>query len=192
MPQKKKEKSEKKDKGKNKLLVILGVIVGVLIVLSLLVSIFFKKIGEKAVELFLSQKTGGNVQIEDQGKKVSYTSDEGNFSAQEGGSLPDQFPSDFPIYPGATIANSWSASGNETQGVSVVWDTDASIKDVSDFYNDKLSNGGWKVSGTFTNESSTTISFEKDSTNGFVGITKGENGKTTISVSLGVKPANGN
>lgn len=186
------EKKEEKTKGKKKLLIILGVVIGVLVVLSLLASLFFKKIGEKAIELFLSQKTGGNVQIEDQGKKVSYTSDEGSFSAQEGGSLPDQFPSDFPVYPGATIANSWSASGNDTQGVSVVWETDASIKDVSDFYNEKLSTGGWKVSGTFANDSSTTISFEKDTTNGFVGITKGEDGKTAISVSLGVKPADGN
>lgn len=181
------KEEKKKSKANRKLLIILGVVVGLLIVGSAGALLFYKQIGEKIVEVFLSQKTGGNVQIQDDGKKVSYTSDQGDFSLTEGGELPSEFPSDFPIYDNATIKNSWSATGQETQGVSVVWETDASVKEVADFYNQKLPESNWKITDTFSDDSSTTISFEKENVSGFVGITTGEDNKTTISVSLGVK-----
>lgn len=181
-----KEKSKKR-KSKNRFLIVFGIVTGLLILGSFVTLIFYKNLGEKIVEIFLSRKIGGDVQIQDEGKKVSYTSGEGNFSLTEGGDLPAEFPSNFPIYTDAKIKNSWSATGEATQGVSVVWETEAVVKEVADFYNEKLPSGNWKVTDTFSDDSSTTISFEKDNVSGFVGITSGENNKTTISVSLGVK-----
>jgi hypothetical protein len=179
-------KEKAKKKRTSKLLILLGFIVAFLVVLFLLTAIFYKQIGQKIVEVFLSKKIGGDVQIQDQGKEVTYKSDEGTFSLTEGGKLPSEFPTDFPIYSNATIKNSWSAEGNQTQGVSVVWETADSVDTVVGFFDEQLPKGEWKIVNTFKDDNSTTITFEKDKVNGFVGITKGENDKTTISVSLGV------
>lgn len=100
--------------------------------------------------------------------------------------LPDGFPSDFPIYPNAALSDSWTASGNSTEGISVIWLTDDSPKDVSSFFQENLPDSSWGVFLQSEEDAFTTISFEKGNTSGFVGITKGEGGKTVISVTMGV------
>jgi hypothetical protein len=101
--------------------------------------------------------------------------------------LPEGFPKDFPVYPQSTLEDSWTALGNSTKGISVIWVTKGAVKDVYDFYKENLQKGGWEISSEYSQEESSTVTFEKENISGFVGITKGEGAKTLISVTMGIK-----
>jgi len=107
------------------------------------------------------------------------------FSFEEEGSLPDNFPSDFPIYPDAKLASSWVASGTDTDGLSLIWETEDSVDKVSNYYESELKKAGWTLSFTSETEDSTTFAFEKNNVSGFIGITV-EELKIVISLTLGL------
>lgn len=155
----------------------LPIIVGIVIVL--LVSL----VGG----VYLFGRRGLPVEVEKEKLNVSGVSKEGEFSIGKGGQLPDNFPADFPIYPGSDILSSWSADGNGTQGQAIVWQTADSEEKVSDYFKKELESSGWKISSSFEAEGSRTITFEKAETTGFVGITAGEEGKTAIAVTVGIR-----
>lgn len=101
--------------------------------------------------------------------------------------LPEDFPESFPVYKNASLENSWTAQGNTTKGISVVWMTDDSVADVNKFYQESLESNSWQIVSEYEAEGSNTISFEKEGTSGFIGITRGEEGKTLISVTMGIE-----
>ena len=109
----------------------------------------------------------------------------GEFSFEEEGNLPDNFPSDFPIYPDAKLASSWTANGDGTNGLSLIWETGDSVSKVSDYYESELVGAGWTLSFTSETEDSTTYAFEKNDVSGFIGITV-EESKVIISLTLGL------
>ena len=102
------------------------------------------------------------------------------------GSMPQFFPSDFPVFDGATLKNNWTTKSNNVTGVSVIWETDQPPVKVFNFYFTQLSSLDYKVEVISQTKDSYTMSFEKPGLNGFVGITLA-GGKTTISVTLGIK-----
>lgn len=61
----------------------------------------------------------------------------------ETGSLPSEFPSDVPIFPGATTQQSLSIVGDSMM---VTFTVDAPSDDVYDFYETHLTMRGWKIS----------------------------------------------
>lgn len=186
----KEEKTEEKKepKGKsNKTIIIIVVAVIALVVLGLIGRMVQRRIAQGMAGSFLSAMTGGKVGVSTDKNKVTLKSDEGEFSFQEGGKLPEEFPSDFPIYPGAKITSSWTSSGDDAKGISVVWETNDSPDKVANYYKSSIESKGWKTTASFSSEGTTTYSFEKGESTGFVGIAKGEEGKTTISVTIGVK-----
>ncbi|MBW2665328.1 MAG: hypothetical protein JRE13_03480 [Deltaproteobacteria bacterium] len=72
------------------------------------------------------------------------TASGGAFTAQMGGdvSLPSNFGSDLPSYPGAVVQSAIETTG----GMSVAaLESDASASDIIDFYRDQLSSNGWSV-----------------------------------------------
>lgn len=146
-----------------------------------------RKIGEGIAGRFLSGLSGKNVKVDSGGDKVTLTEKDGEVSLEAGGDLPESFPKDFPVYSGAKLVNSFSASGEGGDGVSVVWETGDSFDKVTDFYKKKLQEDGWKVESTFEQKDSFTSSFKKGEVGGFMGVTLGEGGKATISVTIGVK-----
>jgi hypothetical protein len=101
-------------------------------------------------------------------------------------SLPEGFPESFPIYQSAELQDSWEASGNTTRGISVVWTTDDSVNSVYGFYSTNLTNYSWEIVSEYKQQGSNTITFQKEEISGFVGITRGEEGKTLISVTMGI------
>ncbi|MGB6838980.1 MAG: hypothetical protein WBD86_00680 [Microgenomates group bacterium] len=180
------KKDEKKDKSKpNKSLIILAVLAVILIAVGLAGRYVYRKVGESFLGALLSRTTGGKVDVDKEGEKITVTSEEGEFSFEEEGKLPDNFPADFPIYPNAKLESSWTATSDETEGLSLMWETNDSIDKVADYYKDELTSGGWKLSFTSEAEDSTTLAFEKDDTSGFIGITI-EDSKTVISLTLGL------
>ncbi len=161
-----KEKVKKETpKKSNKTLVIVAIVVVVLIILGTLGKIIQRKISQK----------------------VTLKSNEGDFTFEEGGKLPEGFPQDFPVYPGAKLTSSWTAGGESSKGTSVVWESDDATSKVADFYKSELVAKGWKITANFNQEDTSTYSFEKNNVSGFFGVAKGEKGKTNISVTIGVK-----
>ncbi len=180
------EKKEKKEERKpNKKAPSLLIKIAAVVLVVVLGGIFFRKAKDIVVGNIFSRLTGGVVDVEKDGDKVTVTSEEGEYSFEEGGSLPDKFPSDFPIYPKAKLASSWVADGNETDGLSLIWETEDSIEEVSNYYVSELEDAGWTLSFTSETEESTTLAFEKDGVSGFIGITF-EESKVVISLTLGL------
>lgn len=108
-------------------------------------------------------------------------------NAQEIG-LPENFPSDFPIYEDAVLTDSWSVEGSGSQGLSVVWGANGKPEKIYEFYKLNLKSRDWNTNTVSEYEGSYTLSFEKADLNGFMGITKDTGaGKTIISVTIGIR-----
>ncbi len=180
-------KEEKPGKKQNKLVMVLVVTAAVLAGLYFVGRTLSQKIGEGIAGRWLSGISGKNIKVDKQGDKVTLTGEDGEISFEAGGDLPESFPKDFPVYTGAKLVNSFSASGEEGDGISVVWETSDSFDKVTDFYKKKLPEDGWKVESTFEQKDSFTSSFKKGEVGGFIGVTIGDEGKVTISVTIGVK-----
>jgi hypothetical protein len=178
------KEDKKQNKSNKKLITIIVVVVIVLFGLGIVGKIVYRKIGERIASGVFSGLTGGAVKVQNDGKKVTYSSDGKEFVAEAGGKLPDAFPKDFPVYLNAQVISSWTAKGEQNDGISVIWETTDSAEKVSAFYKEKLAAGGWTINSSFEEKLSTTFSFEKDKNAGFVGITEAD-GKTNISVTLG-------
>ncbi len=184
---KKEKKTEEETKPKsNKLVLFLAILGAIIIVAALIGRFVFQRAKQSILGTFLSKTTGETVEIDEEGEKVTIKSGETEFSFEEGGELPEDFPKDFPIYPEAELTSSWSASGEETEGISLIWETGDSVGKVSEYYKKELVDGGWKLSFSTETEDTVTVGFEKNDSSGFLGITIEEE-KTTILVTLGVK-----
>lgn len=169
-------KTEGIKKTPNKWLVVLLVVVGILVGLSFLGRYVFKKVVEKATGI--SSNNG----------QYTFKSDKGDVTFNSGTKLPDGFPGDFPIYSGAKLVGSFSASGQgDSNGSSIVWESSDNPAKVGEFYKTALPVAGYKVITDLSTDDSTTLSFEKDGVSGFLGITKDSTGKTAVSVTLGTK-----
>lgn len=166
--------------------IVMVVIIGLLIIYvaaTRLLGIAGQKVAEKAIEEAIEQEGGPvtDVDISGNGEKIVIETEEGTFTAgkQE---LPDNFPSDLPVYSGAAIAS--TASGPE--GLAVTLTTQDSAKEVSTFYKNELADNGWEITQTVTLENATVYGFQKGSIEGTVAITESEEGTSiTISLDLG-------
>lgn len=181
------KKAEKETKPKSNKLVLLLAILAVVVVAAVVVGRFvYSRVKETVFESFLSKTTGKEVEIDEEGEKVTVKSGETEFSFEEGGELPENFPEDFPIYSKAKLTSSWTAQAEEKDGISLIWETEDSMEEVSAYYKRELVDAGWKVGLSTEAEETITMGFEKDSSSGFLGITT-EEGKTIISLTLGIE-----
>ena len=182
----KEEKEEKKGKSEpNKKATFLIILAAIAVFVVMLGGVVIKKAKNFVEGDIFSRLTNGRVDIEKDGEKVTVTSEEGEFTFEEEGELPDSFPSDFPVYPGAKLASSWVADGDNTDGLSLIWETEDAVSKVSNYYENELEKAGWTLSITSKTEDSATFSFEKDDARGFIGVTI-EESKVIISLTLGV------
>lgn len=108
------------------------------------------------------------------------------FSLEEASNLPDIFPKDFPVYKRSEVSSSFIAKGDNTQGVSVIWETEDSQREVFAFYQRELESTGWQITSKFEKEDSFTISFNKEKMSGFIGIARVDE-RTVIAVTIGIK-----
>ncbi len=119
--------------------------------------------------------------IEENGSQIAIEDVEG---------LPSNFPEDFPIYPGATIEESFISRDAEIEALSVVWMTTDSVEQVGEYFDNELGNSGWSVEYTSGDDESVVFSFSKGEVGGFAGIGKTEDNTVVISVTLGADFAN--
>ena len=103
-----------------------------------------------------------------------------------GGGIPDDFPDDFPIYPGADVQGSYTGEQDGVSGSVVIWETGDSVDDVKAFYEAEFDGSPWAAEGSFNSAGSTLIGFTNSDSNKTGAVTLGESdGKTTISVIIG-------
>jgi hypothetical protein len=135
---------------------------------------------------FLSRTREGVGEVEKSGQEVTASSKEQEFLFETQEELPEDFPDNFPIYPGSILTSSGSVEGKEVKAFSVVWETKDAVEEVASYYQKELIALGWKIELTSGNNDSATLSFEKDEVVGFVGIAA-EEAKTVIAATLGIK-----
>ncbi len=145
-------------------LIIGGVVI--LFVVGLTIKFFVKKAVtdiEKGKVTFTDTKTGETVNI-------------------GGDKLPDTFPKDFPIYPGAKIVS--SVSGN---GLLVTFTASDGLNKVVPFYKNGLDASGWTITSSFDSDTLQTWAIAKGTTEGSVSITTSERDPLTIVVTIAKK-----
>lgn len=135
----------------------------VLIVLALIGGVLLKKIGSNLEDgkiSFTDPKTGATLNVGD-------------------GKLPENFPSDFPLYPNAKITS--SLGGN---GYWLTLATDDPLPTVEKYYDVNLREKGWKVNQTSKEEEKISWTVSKNNLNGYLIIDTSEE-QTTIVVVIG-------
>ena len=150
--------------------IVIGSII-VFFVISLAINFFAKKNIKKGKVTFTDTKTGQTINI-------------------GGEKLPDTFPKDFPIYPGAKVVSSVS---NIQQGkgngllVTFTIPSGQGLNKVVPFYKSGLNTSGWTITSSFDSDTIQTWAIAKGSTEGSVAITTFESDPMTIVVTLGDK-----
>ncbi len=173
----------KKEKKKTSPLVFIGIGCLVLIVLfgigSAVVGKFFAK---KFVSGVIESKTGIKTNIQDleQGK-MTFTDEKTGTKVDIGtNKVPDTFPKEFPLYPGAKVTSALSgeASG-KSNGFWLTMSTPDSVDKVAGFYKSQFAAAGWAVEATYTASGTTTETVSKDKWKGSLAISRDESSKDT-------------
>jgi hypothetical protein len=98
------------------------------------------------------QGSSTTVEVSSQGEKVKVT------ASDKGVALPDKFPADVPIMPGATIKMAASSGDGLTVNFSVA----ASQADALKYYQDNLKAKGWEIEATMMMGDAAMLSAKKD------------------------------
>ncbi len=150
-------------------------------------TIFFKFFAKKAIETVIENKTGVNISDAEQGK-MTFTDEKTGAKVDIGSNkVPDTFPKDFPIYPGAKVTSSLSgAEAGENSGFWLTMTSSDSVEKVTAFYKTELAKKGWKVDSTFSANNTVTETVSKSGWTGSLAITKDEDAtETQIVIILG-------
>ncbi|HYM15005.1 MAG TPA: hypothetical protein VEZ14_05560 [Dehalococcoidia bacterium] len=106
------------------------------------------------------------------------------------GKLPSNFPSDFPVYKGASVQGSYTGSQNGIKGSVVTWTTGDAVDKVSSYYDSQFKSGPWKSqsSGNANGSAFWVVDSPDGKEAGYVGVSNdGKN--TTIVATIGDKGA---
>lgn len=138
----------------------------------------------------IKNRTGIKTNLQDVEKgKLTVTDTKTGQTVNVGGEkLPDAFPKDFPIYPGAkvvaSVSNTQQGKGN---GLLVTFTASDGLDKVVPFYKNGLSTNGWTITSSFDSDTLQTWAITKGTTEGSVSITTSATDPLTIVVALGEK-----
>jgi len=99
---------------------------------------------------------------------------------EQGVSLPKDFPSDVPIYRGATVLTAVEMQGK----YNVTLKTTDSIQQVFSFYEDKLKTGGWKIGATMGSKQTKLLNATKGTGSLMVVVGKADDKGTVINLGV--------
>lgn len=97
-----------------------------------------QKVAEKATEEAIEHDQGGDAKVNLQDGHFEVKTDKGSFSMKSGDTLPDGFPSDIPLYPGAKVTSSAASQTPDGQGFMVTAESADTPDKIVAFYKDKL------------------------------------------------------
>lgn len=190
------EKTEEKTAAKKSTnpLVFVGIGCLVLLVLlgigsTLVMKFFANKIGTGIVEKAIESKTGVKTDIQDLEKgKMTFTDSKTGAKVDIGSnSVPDTFPKDFPLYPGAKVTSSLSgAQAGKSNGFWLTMTTQDSSEKVIDFYKTELEKNGWSVDSVFNANGMNTQGISKETWKGSLSMGRSSSdSETQIVIILG-------
>jgi hypothetical protein len=155
--------------------------------LSIAGKVLLSKFGGDLVKKGIESKTG--LKVDNKGNTVSFTDSKTgesvNFGEQK---MPENFPKDFPLYPGAKFTGSLTGNNKkaDTQGFWIIMSTPDALTKVKAFYTANLDKSGWVIDNTMNLNEMTTWTVKKATLGGGVTVTRGANDKeTTITITLG-------
>lgn len=153
-----------------------GAILLLMLTFAAVLTVGCQSIAEKVVE----ETTG--VKVEDEGEKVTITGEDGETMelSGTGGSLPKDWPSDMPVYDGATIDSSAAIRSGEVTNFSVALSTTDAFADVFAWYKEQLASEGWTIDNEFDMETdgsrAGSFTSTKGSMTGYVWISEEDDG----------------
>ncbi|MBI5019213.1 hypothetical protein HZB58_02995 [Candidatus Gottesmanbacteria bacterium] len=173
-------------------LVFVGVGCLVLLVLlgvgsALAMKFFANTVGKNLVEKAIESKTGVKTNISDlENGKMTFTDSKTGAKVNIGsGEVPDTFPKDFPLYPGAKVTSSLSgAESGEGSGFWLTLATPDALDKVTAYYKKELAASGWNTESTFSANDTTTQGIKKGDWQGSLSIGKSDD-ETQIVIILG-------
>lgn len=103
-----------------------------------------KAASEEVAEKIAGDVIGGDVEVD--GDEVTIETDDGAVSISgEEGTLPDDFPSDFPIYPQAKVSSASRMAGGADVSFYIGWTSADDPLDVYDWYAEQCAAAGWAI-----------------------------------------------
>lgn len=148
-------------------------IVGGVIVLALVAGAANRFFGKSAAEKAIEAATGGNANVDTNGNDVTVKTDEGTWSTSD--KLPADFPTDVPLYPGATVQGSVASAQQQGGGHYAGLETTDSIDKVMSWYKAEVVAKGWTVSTNLEVDGGLMIGGSKDTRDLVVTISKQDN-----------------
>ena len=149
---------------------------------SIFMRFFAKRVGVGLLQNAIEQKTGVKTNLQDAANgKMTFTNEKTGEKVDIGtGKIPDTFPKDFPIYPGAKVTGVLSGSqAGKSNGFWITLTTGDSLDKVSTYYTNQLKTNGWSQTATYTVGNTTTQTVTKGKMTGTVGITQNSGSKET-------------
>jgi hypothetical protein len=143
-----------------------------------------KKASETIAQKAIENQTGGKVQIDNNGQKITVKGENGE-TVIGGNEIPSNFPKDVPLYPNAKPASSWSSSAQNNQGVMVSLETTDLKSKVTDYYDKELPKNGWIIETNSKTADGAMYVIKKNNRDGWITISADSNGKTTIALIVG-------
>jgi hypothetical protein len=168
-----------------------GVLVLAGIIMTIAGKVIFSKFGAGLLQKGIETKTGVKMDLTGGKEGISFTDSKTGEKVSIGEQkIPDNFPKDFPIYPGSKPTGTMSGSNSQKDSIGfwVVFSTDDSIDKVKAFYDKEFKAKGWAVDNTMTIDKSATWGISKGTLAGTAVAGVGDNEKgTAITVMLGSK-----
>lgn len=116
---------------------------------------------ERAIERAIEEETGENAEVDVRTDgSVKVETEDGTF--QTGNTLPADWPTDVPVYAGATVQYSASVTETGQPGSAAVLMTTDSAAQVASYYKKALKENGWTVESTIEAQGTTIFSATKD------------------------------
>ena len=180
----------KKSKGLPVIAIVAIGCVGLLIVsgiaLTIAGKVLFSKVGLGLIQKGIESKTGMKVDTKE-GRMTLKDAKTGSEVNVGEGKIPEGFPTDFPIYPGAKATGSLSGSEKEKgKGFWLVFSSADAVEKVAAFYDEKLKSSGWETGKSLNYGAVRSWEVKKGDLAGNVTVTEGDNKKgAAIMVTLG-------
>jgi hypothetical protein len=167
--------------------------VGVLVVSGIIMTIvtrfFLKNVGTALLQKGIENSIGIRVDTKMENGEVSFTDSKTGSKIDLGAKkIPDNFPSDFPIYPKAIPEGSMSGGQQTNKGFWLMLKTPDEFEKVDNFYATKLASSGWGGSEILRVGNSVTYKISKGTLEGTTMVSRENDEKqTSILILLGTR-----
>jgi len=123
-----------------------------------------EKAGEAAVEKMIEAETGGDVDMDIDGGKVTFKDEDGTVTSVvgEGAKMPENWPAALPQYPGSNVEMAHSVSGEHGEAWTVYMTTPDEPAKVAEFYDGKATAAGYKKLSTMSAEDVITAQYTSE------------------------------